>query len=58
MPPEIETVFSVYSPPKSGMPFLSVITQPGREQEPLVTLFATQVEAEAFNLEMAAELRL
>ena len=56
MPPAIETVFSVYAPPKPGLPFLSVIIKPGRRVEPLVTSFDTVAEAETFNLEMVSEL--
>jgi hypothetical protein len=52
----IETTVSVYAPPTSGLPFLSVIIKPGRAEDPLVTAFPTAVEAEAFNLEVKAEL--
>ena len=53
---KVETVFSVYAPPKADLPFLSVIIKAGREESPMVTSFATAAEAEAFNLEMGMEL--
>ena len=46
---------SIYEPPSSGLPFLSVIIRPGQENNPLVTAFATLAEAEAFNRDMNAE---
>ena len=55
--PVIDTIFSVYAPPTSGLPFLSVIIAPKRLRDPLVTPFETAVEAEAFNLEMKIELQ-
>ncbi len=47
---------SIYEPPSSGLPFLSVIIRPGQENNPLVTAFATLSEVEAFNREMTAEI--
>ena len=56
MPAVATTTLSVYAPPASGLPFLSVIIQLGREGNPLVTPFATKLEAEAFNRDMVDEL--
>jgi len=50
------TSLLVYAPPVSGSPYLSVITWAGQENGPLITSFATRLEAEAFNREMSAEL--
>ena len=50
------TSLLVYAPPVSGSPYLSVITWPGQESSPLVTSFATELEAETFNREMSIEL--
>ncbi len=52
----VTTTVSIYEPPSSGLPFLSVIIRPGQENNLLVTAFATLSEAEAFNREMNAEI--
>lgn len=50
------TLFSVYTPPEAGLPFLSVIFRAGRKHDLLVTSFTTASEAVSFNNEMRVEL--